>query len=123
MQLKGTFQITDWQESVEKSFEDGSKLSAAKVYQDYSGDISGKSEINYQMSYDINGDADFVGFECIEGNIANKSCTLILQHHGCFQQGVAKSNFVIIRSCQQALIGKAGKFSSGQGGQASFVID
>lgn len=31
MELKGTFQITDWQETVEQEFEKGKKLSAALV--------------------------------------------------------------------------------------------
>ena len=52
MQLKGTFQITNWQETVIHSFDSGAKLSKALVSQSYSGDINGSSEVHYQLSYE-----------------------------------------------------------------------
>ncbi len=123
MQLKGTFQITDWQESVENSFDEGGKLTTAKVYQTYSGDITGKSEITYQMNYEPNGNASFIGFEFIVGILADKPCKLTIKHDGGFESGLAKSQFSIIHSCtHKELVGKKGKFESAEGREVNFVI-
>jgi hypothetical protein len=123
MQLTGTFKITDWKESVEKSFDDEGKLTTATVIQDYSGDITGKSEIKYQVNYESNGDVSFVGFEFIEGKIAGKSCKLTIKHDGSFDKGLAKSQFYIVHSStHNELVGIKGSFESVEGGQAKYVI-
>jgi hypothetical protein len=123
MQLTGTFQITDWQESVEKSFDEGGKLTSAKVCQTYSGDITGKSGITYQMNYEPNGNASFIGLEFIVGNITGKFCKLTIKHDGRFENGLAKSEFSILSSCtHKELVGVKGIFESVEGGKANFAI-
>lgn len=123
MQLKGIFQITNWQESVTQSFDHGAKLSKALVSQSYSGEITGSSEVHYQLNYESNGDACFNGFEFISGTIGDTPCTLTLKHHGSFEKGVAKSQFVIVSSLTHAeLLGVTGGFTSGEAGQANYII-
>jgi len=123
MQLNGSFQITDWKEFDEKKFEDGGKLTTATVLQNYSGDITGTSEIRYQMNYEPNGNASFIGFEFIIGNIADTPCKLTLKHDGGFDKGLAKSQFIIINSStHKGLIGMKGHFESSEGGQANYFI-
>lgn len=122
MQLNGTFQITNWQETEEKLFDGGGKLTSATVSQDYNGEIIGKSEIKYQMYYGSNGDASFVGFEVIVGSIGDKPCELTLKHDGCFEAGIAKSQFSILSSTDENLVGLKGYFKSSEGGKADFVI-
>lgn len=123
MQLKGTFQITDWQESVSKSFEQGTKLSKALVSQTYSGDITGSSEVQYQLNYETTGNACFNGFEFFTGNLGDAPCQLTLKHDGTFEKGVAKSQFVIISSATHPeLLGLSGSFISGETGQASYLF-
>ena len=123
MQLKGTFQITNWQESVSTSFEQGAKLSKALVSQTYSGDITGSSEVQYQLNYETTGNACFNGFEFFTGSLGDAPCQLTLKHDGTFEKGVAKSQFVIISSSTHAgLLGLEGNFISGEAGQASYLI-
>ncbi len=123
MQLKGRFQITNWQESVTTSFEQGAKLSKALVSQSYSGDITGSSELHYQLNYESTGEACFNGFEFITGNLGDAPCQLTLKHDGTFEKGVAKSQFVIISSATHPeLKGLSGSFTSGEAGQATYVI-
>ena len=123
MQLKGTFQITDWQESVTTSFEQGAKLSKALVSQNYSGGLTGSSEVHYQLNYESTGEASFNGFEFFSGNLGETPCQLTLKHNGTFEQGVAKSQFVIISSASHPeLLGVTGLFTSGEAGQATYVI-
>jgi len=123
MQLKGIFQITDWKESIEKTFDDGGKLTTAAVCQDYSGDITGKSEIEFQMYYESNGNASFIGFEFFVGKIADQLCQLTIKHDGKFESGLAQSQFVILNSnFHKELVGVKGSFKSAEGGQANFII-
>jgi len=123
MQLKGIFQITDWQESTEQSFDDGSKLNTAVVCQNYRGDVTGESKLTFQMHYEPSGNAAFIGFEVLTGNIENKPCNLTIKHDGSFKEGVAKSQFVIVNSdTHKNLIGEKGEFKSTEGGQAEYVI-
>ncbi|MDR7121072.1 DUF3224 domain-containing protein [Rheinheimera soli] len=122
-QLKGSFQITDWKESINKSFDDGAKLSKALVSQTYSGDITGSSEVQYQLSYETTGDACFNGFEFISGTIGDTPCKLTLKHDGTFEKGIAKSQFGIVSSATHPeWVGVTGFFTSTEGGQANYLI-
>jgi hypothetical protein len=123
MQLKGTFQITDWQETVIQTFDSGAKLSKALVSQSYSGDITGSSEVQYQLNYETTGNACFNGFEFITGSLGDAPCQLTLKQDGTFEKGVAKSQFVIISSATHPeLLGLSGSFISGEAGQATYVV-
>lgn len=121
MTLKGSFQITNWQESVDQELENGAKLSTAIVQQNYSGDVTGTSEARYQMCYDSSGEARFVGFETIT---LSSGDVLVLQHQGTFKQGVASSEFTIVTSYNnKTLLGKNGSFASTEGGQADYHLE
>ena len=123
MELKGTFQITDWQETVEQAFEKGKKLSTALVQQAYSGDINGNSEVRYQLYYSESGDALFNGFETIGYDKSDEQIVLTLKHDGKFESGIASSKFTIVDSSHEcSLIGKSGSFRSIEGGKAIYQI-
>jgi len=120
--LTGQFQIKDWQETTQSENE-GLKRSLANVKLEYSGDITGSSELQYLLSYQADGSADFVGFEHVKASINGKSRNLILRHLGRFVDGVASSQFVVIQSSiEDKLIGAKGDFTSGENGRAHFTI-
>lgn len=124
--MQGTFQITGWDETAYQENADGSKKTHAKITQEYCGDISGSSELQYLMSYQSDGSAVFTGFETISGTVAEKSGTLTLQHSGKFENGVASSNFVIVAdsgSGELSGITGSGRFKSGQGGTANYQLE
>lgn len=123
MELTGTFEITSWQESVEKELANGTKLNRANVRQSYTGSLSGKSELTYQLCYDTSGNADFVGFETISINTPNELDVIVLQHNGCFNNGIATSKFTVVESSHdKTLIGYEGFFRSKDNGQADYQI-
>jgi hypothetical protein len=123
MELTGTFKIISWQESVEKELANGAKLSRADVRQSYTGRLSGSSELTYQLFYDTNGNADFVGFEIISINTPNELGVIVLQHNGCFKNGIATSKFTVVESSHdKTLIGHEGFFRSKENGQADYQI-
>lgn len=123
MKLTGTFQITDWQESIEQEFDEGSRLSVAVVKQTYAGDVIGSSSVRYCLYYDKTGNALFNGFETLYWLQNNKQVLLTIKHDGTFDNGVASSNFTVIDSPDDStLVGKIGSFTAIEGGQASYQI-
>lgn len=123
MKLSGTFQITDWQEAVDKELSDGAKLSNAVVQQSYTGDLTGNSEVRYQLCYDAHGDAIFVGFETLTLSGDAEPSILVLQHSGAFKNGEASSQFTVVASSADAsLLGRSGSFTSTEGGKADYEI-
>ncbi|MDC8829475.1 DUF3224 domain-containing protein [Alteromonas gilva] len=123
MQLTGTFSITDWQETPQKTLPQGSKLNNAIVKQAYSGDIAGTSEVYYQLHYTDNNNAWFNGFEYLSGIINDQPCELVLDHNGQFSDGVASAKFRVI-SCEplSALVGASGHFSASLNGQTTYTL-
>ncbi|QSX40083.1 DUF3224 domain-containing protein [Shewanella cyperi] len=124
--LEGVFQITGWDEAPYAESPNGAKQTLAKITQQYQGDISGSSEITYLMSYQADGTAVFVGMEKITAEIRGKRGSLILQHQGKFEAGVASSDFSIVaNSGTEALADLSGKghFRSTENGQANYFLD
>lgn len=120
--LTGQFQIKDWQETIQSEYSVG-KRSLANVKLDYTGDIAGTSELQYLLSYQVDGSADFVGFESVQARINGLSGSLILRHIGRFVDGIASSQFEVIQSSfEDKLIGSKGDFTSGENGQADYAI-
>ena len=123
MELKGTFQITDWKETTKEEFNAGEKLSTALVQQSYSGDITGDSKVSYQLYYNKSGIAVFNGFEVITANINNQQVLITIKHDGRFENGEASSDFIIVDSSNDNnLVGKIGTFKSIEGGKAKYQI-
>lgn len=123
MPLNGTFQIINWQESIEQQFNEGAKLSIALVQQTYSGDIMGNSMVRYQLYYNKSGNALFQGFETISYQYQQETAQLILKHDGKFEHGIASSTFMVVDSSHDSqLTGRTGSFTSLAGGKARYQI-
>lgn len=125
MEYAGTFQITSWDENTYSESSCGSKQSLAKITQTYSGDVEGESHLHYLMAYQSKASAVFVGHEVLTLTAENRTGTLVLQHNGTFEDGVAKSTFeVVLGSGKGDFEGAAGsgKFESTSNGQADYVL-
>ena len=121
--LTGHFQIKDWQETTQSEGKTG-KRSLANVKLEYTGHITGSSELQYLLSYQADGSADFVGFESVEASVDGISRSLVLRHLGRCVAGVASSQFEVIQSSiEDKLIGAKGSFTSGENGQAQYTIE
>lgn len=91
-----TFKVTGWDEKPYQEFESGVKLTRAKVSQAYQGGISGESTEELLMAYAANGTASFVGMELVNGVVASKSGSFVIQHVGTFDAGGARSAWAIV---------------------------
>lgn len=123
MALKGEFHIQDWQEKTLKTLAPKSKINSATVKVRYTGDITGEGEVQYHLNYQHDDNADFIGFEVIQGVINEQSVTLILKHDGSFKVGIASSKFIVVNSFpEQSYIGLKGEFNAKEGGLASYQL-
>ena len=123
--LKGTFQITAWNESTYAEHKEFGKQTIAEIKQIYSGDIYGAADIRYVMSYQKDATAVFVGIEHLTIDTPEIAGSIVLQHNGLFSQGVAQSRFSVIANSGtdnlQHYIGH-GEFTSSENSQADYVI-
>ena len=126
IQLKGTFQVTDWDETPYNENEDGSKQSHAKITQQYQGNIIGESELQYLMSYITKESAVFVGLETISCSINERAGSFVIKHDGKFESGIASSEFSIIPKSgkgELSTIAGTGSFKSMSNGQAGYTLE
>ncbi len=90
------FQVSSWDEQPLDEFSSGERISRARVTQDYSGVISGRGTVEYTLYYLGDGSAAFAGVERIEGKVAGRAGTFVIQHRGRFADGVAKSEWSVV---------------------------
>jgi len=110
IKMSNTFEIHSWDEAPYLELDNGVKYSNAKLNKTYVGDLEGKGQLTYLMSYNAAGHAYFTGVEHFEGSIAGKVGQLSIAHEGQFADGIVESRFRIIEGSQQGeLIGFSGE--------------
>jgi len=108
--MSNTFEIHSWDEVPYLELDNGVKYSNAKLLKTYSGELQGKGQLEYLMSYNELGQAYFTGIEHFEGDIAGQVGSLSIAHEGTFIDGVVKSTFRIIDGSQrERLVGLTGE--------------
>ena len=93
---EGSCTIDSWDETMLEEREDGTRLTKAAVAMNFTGDIDGKSTIEYLMIHAADKSARFVGFETIHCTIDGKKGSFVLQHEGKFSIGIASSDFKVV---------------------------
>jgi Protein of unknown function (DUF3224) len=87
--MKGSFQVSSWNEDVYEE-RDGHRLTRASVNQRFEGDIAGDGAAEWLMAYRADGGARFVGFQVVDGELAGRRGTLVLQTTGEFDGQIAR---------------------------------
>jgi hypothetical protein len=123
--LKGGFQVTSWDENAYDE-RDGRRLTRASVTQRFEGDIAGEGAAQWLMAYQPDGTARFVGLQLVDGELAGRRGTFVLETSGQFDGGVARWEAgVITGSCTgelDALTG-AGRFEAPHGSKATYELE
>jgi hypothetical protein len=86
------------------------------VTKSYSGDIDGQSVTEWQMAYADDGSARFVGLERIDGTVAGRHGTMVLEHLGNYENGAATATLTVLSGCGSADL-------AGVSGQGDFLAD
>lgn len=115
-QITASFEVTSWNEQPFDDLVDGGKLTSARVTKSYSGEIEGDSLTEWLMAYAEDGSATFVGLERINGTVAGRSGTMVVQHTGSYENGAATAELVVVA-------GSGGRELLGVTGTGDFTAD
>ena len=87
--LNGGFQLASWHENAYEERE-GLRLTRASVSQHFDGDIAGEGTAEWLMAYQPSGTARFVGLQVVDGEVAGRRGTFVLETTGEFDGAVAR---------------------------------
>jgi hypothetical protein len=123
--LRGGFQVTSWDE---KPYDerDGRRLTKASVTQRFEGDIAGEGSAEWLMAYQGDETARFVGLHLVEGEVAGRRGTFVLETTGVFEGGVARWEAgVVTGSATGDLVDLRGRgtFEAPHGSEASYELE
>ena len=121
----GSFELLSWDEETYDEGEEG-KLTLATVSQKFSGDITGEGAVRWLMAYRADGTARFVGLQKVDGTIAGRRGSFVLETAGEFDGQMAKwSATVVSGSATAELSGLqgSGSFGAEHGPEATYGID
>jgi hypothetical protein len=124
--LKGELTNTSWEETAYAEREGDRKLTRAAVTQDLSGDIVGKGQVEWLMSYADDGTAHFVGLQTFEGAIDGREGSVVLETIGDFDGKEATWVGKVVEGSGtgdwSGMRGE-GRFQAPHGSKASFALE
>jgi Protein of unknown function (DUF3224) len=124
--LNGEFTISSWDEKTYAEREGERKLTRATVTQDLAGDVAGKGQVEWLMSYGEDGTAHFVGLQQFEGVIEGREGSVILETIGGFDGTEATWTAKVVEGSGTggwAGMSGEGRFQAPHGSKASFTLD
>jgi hypothetical protein len=127
---EGVYNIHNWDEKTwdGKAWNEveGIKQTHAIVTETFHGAIEGEASSHSLMAYNADGTASYVGLTTINGTVAGRSGSFVLQHTGKFANGVAKAtSFVVPGSGTGELAGLRGEssYETGHGMEVPYTFD
>jgi len=123
--MSGRFQVASWDESAYEERE-GRRLTRASVTQRFEGDIAGEGSAQWLMAYQADGTARFVGLQLVDGEVAGRRGTFVLETIGEFDGAVARweANVVSGSSTGELIeLGGSGRFEAPHGSEASYELE
>jgi hypothetical protein len=122
----GAFKVASWNEEPYWESGVGTKLTRARVGQTFSGDVTGDGEIEWLMSYADDGTARFVGLGRVDGTLAGRDGSFVVESIGDFDGTQAAGTWSVVpRSATGGLAGLTGegRFEAPMGMEASFTLE
>jgi hypothetical protein len=123
---KGNFEVTDWDEKPYAKLGESGKLTKASVKGNLTGDIVGEALTEWLMCYASAKEATFFGFQKIDGTIAGRKGTFVIEMSGTFDGKVAESTWSVVPGTAsgdlEGLTGE-GTFHSPHGTKADYRLD
>jgi Protein of unknown function (DUF3224) len=123
--INGRFQVASWDESPYDE-RDGRRLTRASVTQRFEGDIAGEGSAQWLMAYQTDGTARFVGLQLVDGEVAGRRGTFVLETTGEFDGAVARWEAGVVSGSSTGelteLTGR-GRFEAPHGSEASYELE
>jgi hypothetical protein len=123
--IRGSFQLKSWNEDAYEEH-DGRRLTRAAVSQQFEGDIAGDGTAEWLMAYQADGRARFVGFQVVDGQVAGRRGTLVLETLGEFDGQAARWDAKVVPGSSTGELTDAtgaGKFEAPHGSTASYELE
>ncbi|HET6869726.1 MAG TPA: DUF3224 domain-containing protein [Solirubrobacteraceae bacterium] len=123
--LNGRFQVASWDESPYDERE-GRRLTRAAVTQHFEGDIAGEGSAEWLMAYQPNGTARFVGLQLVDGEVAGRRGTFVLETVGEFDGAVARWEAGVVAGSSTGELTEltgGGRFEAPHGSEASYELE
>jgi hypothetical protein len=79
---KGTFDVKSMKEDTYDEYDDGTKVTHARIEQVLSGDLDGEMTIDCIMRYAGDGTATILGFQRFVGHVGDREGSFVLQSIG-----------------------------------------
>ncbi len=95
-QITSQFNIDSWDEEPVSESDDSPKLMRASVSKTFTGDIEGKSILEYLLITYNDNFSRYIGIERIEGTLNGRSGSFILHQEGTFEEGTARADCRIV---------------------------
>ncbi len=80
----GTFQVKSWDEKTYEQLDGDTKLTRARIRQDFAGDLEGTGTWDVLMCYCPGGTASYTGLVRVIGRLRDHSGSVVLQTNGGF---------------------------------------
>jgi hypothetical protein len=88
---KGTFEVKSFDEDTVEEFDDGSKLTRARIVQTMDGGLDGESTSEFVMHYRPDGTASFAGYVRFVGQLDDRSGSYVQQATGSYDNIEART--------------------------------
>lgn len=122
----GSFELASWKEETYAELAAGAKLTRASVTQTFGGDLGGDGSVEWLMAYRQDGTAHFVGLQRVDGTLAARRGTFVLETSGEFDGQRATWRASILPGTAtgelEGLVGEA-TFEAPHGSTASFELE
>ncbi len=92
----GSFSVKSWDESTYQELGDNAKLTKATVSFALDGDLTAEATWDAVMCYRPDGTAVFTGMQRMDGELAGREGSFVLQADGEFADGEARSRWQIV---------------------------
>ena len=123
--LNGGFHVASWNEEAYDE-RDGRRLTRASVTQRFEGDVAGEGAAQWLMAYQPDGTARFVGLQLVDGVLAGRRGTFVLETAGQFDGQVARWEATVVGGSptgELADLTGAGRFEAPHGSKASYELE
>jgi hypothetical protein len=103
MHAKSTYTVKKWEENTFEQISKTQGMTKASIIFELNGDLEGKASVEYLMYYknmdpkdQHNSSAIYIGLMRFTGKLNGKNGSFVMEDHGTFESGSAKSNLQII---------------------------
>jgi Protein of unknown function (DUF3224) len=123
--LNGGFQVASWDENAYDERE-GLRLTRASVAQQFEGDVAGEGTAEWLMAYQPSGTARFVGLQVVDGEVAGRRGTFVLETAGEFDGTVARWEANVVPGSstgELAELSGHGRFEAPHGSRATYELE